>query len=300
VANSTDCNDAVSSINPGAAEICDSLDNNCNGSIDETGGTTWYRDADGDTYGTSSTTTVSCSQPTGYVSRATDCNDSVSAINPGATEICDSLDNDCDGSTDEAGATGGTTYYRDVDGDGYGSSGTTTTACSAPTGYVATSTDCDDAVSTVNPAATDTCDGVDNNCSGYIDDGGLCPCNVHYYGGDAYMFCTTAATWTAARDSCEYYGYYLISINDSAENTFAVDTAYRWYRGKWWTGGNDVAREGTWTWRGGDTWSYTNWGQGEPNNSGNNEDCMQLGRYLDYTWNDEPCSASFRYVCEAN
>jgi hypothetical protein len=91
----------------------------------------------------------------------------------------------------------------------------------------------------------------------------------------------------------------LISINSLAENTWAVAEASSRSANKWWTGGTDAAVEGTWVWSNGDAWSYTNWHSGEPNNVGTfGEDCMQLGRFGDETWNDEPCSSPFRYVCE--
>ncbi|HRF77989.1 MAG TPA: MopE-related protein [Chitinophagales bacterium] len=100
-ASNVDCNDADAAINPGATEICDGIDNNCDGNIDEAGGATWYADADGDTYGDAASTTVSCDVPVGYVADNTDCNDGDAAINPAATEVCDGVDNNCDGNIDE-------------------------------------------------------------------------------------------------------------------------------------------------------------------------------------------------------
>ena len=74
-----------------------------------------------------------------------DCNDSTSAARPGATETCDGIDNDCDNSIDETNASGCTTYYRDFDGDGYGSSSNSQCLCS-PSGYydVTNGSDCYD------------------------------------------------------------------------------------------------------------------------------------------------------------
>ncbi|HMU69832.1 MAG TPA: MopE-related protein, partial [Chitinophagales bacterium] len=96
-----DCNDADAAINPGATEICNGMDDNCNGDIDEGAGATWYADADGDTYGDAASTTVACDMPEGYVADATDCNDADAAVNPGATEVCNGVDDNCDGNIDE-------------------------------------------------------------------------------------------------------------------------------------------------------------------------------------------------------
>ena len=78
----------------------------------------YYRDSDSDGYGDAASYRDACSPPSGYVANSTDCDDTNAAINPGATEVCDGADNDCDTVVDEGLPLN--TYYRDADGDGYG------------------------------------------------------------------------------------------------------------------------------------------------------------------------------------
>ncbi len=95
-----DCDDNNSSINPAAREICDGVDNNCDGQIDEGLKTTFYEDTDGDGCGNPHVAIEACSQPLGYVANNTDCDDTNATVNPGATEIKkNGLDDDCNPST---------------------------------------------------------------------------------------------------------------------------------------------------------------------------------------------------------
>jgi hypothetical protein len=81
---------------------CDGIDNDCDGTVDNVANPPpWYVDADGDGAGGGSATRFGCEQPAGHVATATDCNDSDPAVNPGARETCDGLDNDCNGGTAE-------------------------------------------------------------------------------------------------------------------------------------------------------------------------------------------------------
>ncbi|MFM7200804.1 MAG: MopE-related protein [Myxococcota bacterium] len=162
-----DCDDTRASVNPGATETCNSIDDDCDGLTDDGVTTTFYRDGDSDGYG--STTTVSaCGAPPGYVTKGGDCDDTRANVYPGANESCDTLDNDCDGSTDE-GVT--KTYYLDNDRDGYGTVLDTKAGCTAPNGYVTTSTDCNDSNSAIYPGATEKCNAVDDDCDKQIDEG---------------------------------------------------------------------------------------------------------------------------------
>lgn len=155
VTNDDDCDDNNDAINPDADEICDGIDNDCDGFIDDAdslvvGAPLWYADADDDNYGNPLSALNACNAPLGYVANDDDCDDNNGAVNPDATEICDGLDNDCDGLTDgdDPSVIGLATWYADTDGDGYGDPAVSVEACSAPANHVADNTDCDDA----NPA----------------------------------------------------------------------------------------------------------------------------------------------------
>jgi hypothetical protein len=173
VTNADDCDDASATNNPAGVEVCDTADNNCDGAVDEDAAAdaaTWYADTDADGFGTAATSVSACAAPSGFRASADDCDDSVAAVNPGATEACNDRDDDCDGAADESGATGETTWYVDADADGHGVSTATTTACDLPVGYADDATDCDDADGTSFPAAPEADDLADNDCDGFVDE----------------------------------------------------------------------------------------------------------------------------------
>ncbi len=299
-----DCDDADAAVNPGGAEVCNGVDDDCDGAIDD-GATdlqTWYADADGDGFGDPDATARSCSPPAGHVADATDCDDADAGVFPGAAEVCDSTDNDCDGLADDAdpGVSGQATWYADADADGWGDAAVDTDACDAPAGYVAANTDCDDSDPGVSPAGIDACDGIDNDCSGLIDDGGLCPCDVFYDSGRTYLFCTALQTWSDARSQCQQYGYDLATINDAAEDdalraeALSYGNTAAWH---WWVGYTDALVESSFGWAGGNGNSYNNWNSNEPNNLYNNEDCVVFA-FEGGRWNDWTCSNTTTSVCE--
>jgi len=149
VADSTDCDDSTAAVNPEADEVCDSQDNNCDGVMDEEGAidaTAWYLDADGDGYGAGDAVYTCLAPSSEYSSVGMDCDDADVLANPGVTEICDEIDNDCNSFIDDD-AEDEIRWYYDADGDGIGGDlSSSEVACAAPSdAYVTAGNDCDDA-----------------------------------------------------------------------------------------------------------------------------------------------------------
>lgn len=174
-----DCDDEDVSVFPGATELCDDLDNDCNGvSDDNMMPVYYYLDNDQDGFGSIDSLLIICdgTVPPGYEAQAGDCNDDDVAIYPNALEICNQTDDDCDNQIDNG--LGQFTYYLDNDDDGYGGDiSITTCEATVPAGFVLESGDCDDDCQTCYSGAEELCDYLDNNCDGQIDEGLL----VWYY-----------------------------------------------------------------------------------------------------------------------
>ena len=213
VANADDCDDTDRSIHPGAAEVCNGIDDNCDGNVDEGVKITYYRDADDDGYGNTSSTAQACSQPPGYVANGDDCDDTERAVNPGAAEKCNGIDDDCDGKVDEGVKI---TYYRDADDDGYGNPSSTAQACSQPPGYVANGDDCDDTDRAVNPGAAEECNGIDDDCDGKVDEGVLI---TYYRDADDDEYGNASSTAQA----CSQPPGYVAKGGDCDDTNYAVN-----------------------------------------------------------------------------
>lgn len=177
VDNALDCDDSNDSVNPVALEACDAIDHDCDGDPNEGAADEpfWYEDVDGDGYG-GVFIGPSCEGPVGAVSNGDDCDDSDPLGHPvgsppDSTEVCDGVDNDCDGLIDDADPdldlASRISFYVDADGDSFGAA--EVLACAQPSGAVLDGGDCDDANPMVSPAAAEVCGGVDDDCDGQID-----------------------------------------------------------------------------------------------------------------------------------
>ena len=172
----TDCNDADKNIYTGAPELCDTVDSDCDNDLVD-----GYDNFDGDT----EPDCIDDDDDNDGSKDVDDCEPLNPAINPGATEICDGLDNDCSGVADDnVGAC--ITYYLDADSDGYGTAASQC-LCSPSGNYKATNTgDCNDANGSINPGVAEVCKNVtDENCSGAMSEG--CPEVFHNCGGPSAM-----------------------------------------------------------------------------------------------------------------
>ena len=166
--DASDCDDSNADISPTDAETCNTLDDDCDGEVDEGQLTTWYQDGEGDGYGTDASATDSCESPgEGWVLAGGDCDDTRTNVNPGMSEFCDGLDNNCDTLVDPPNSAAATDYYPDADDDGYGDEDLGQKLCEAPDGWITTGEDCDDRDPDLNPGEVEICgDGKDQDCSG--------------------------------------------------------------------------------------------------------------------------------------
>ena len=308
-ATADDCDDTEATIHPAAYEYCNELDDNCDGTTDESSALdapTWYRDTDGDSFGDGSVAARACDPPAGYIPNDEDCADTDAAINPDAAEVCDLVDNDCDGAADENEAVDATTWFEDGDGDGYGADDFATQSCSVPAGHVAIGGDCDDADASIKPGAAEVCDGHDGDCNGTVDDSAGCPCYPATADSHAYMYCASEAKWDDAQAQCEAYGYDLVTISSDTEwNTIEAYissfVSVIWY---WSVGLNDQRTEGDYVWVSEQTGVAPTWATGEPSGSStmfDESDCGYIssidGANLMY---DGDCGlANSFFICEA-
>jgi hypothetical protein len=163
-----DCRDQDPAVGPEAAELCNGVDDDCDGEVDEGVAVALFGDADGDGFGSDARAGRGC-PGAGWVEVGGDCDDARLDVHPGAVELCDGVDQSCSG--DEADAVDPAVWYSDVDGDGFGAEAVE--SCAPPAGFVAVGGDCDDARADVGPGQVERCGGVDEDCDGSEDLGAV-------------------------------------------------------------------------------------------------------------------------------
>ncbi len=168
---SVDCDDADPAVFPGAEEICNCVDDDCDGGVDEGVELVFYEDGDGDGWGIDGQTTQACEPPDGFVEalRLGDCDDGDPAVHPEAEEACNGIDDDCDQEIDEGAMLD---FLADADGDGWGDAASVIQACQPPSGSVPADAagDCDDGDPAVHPEAEESCNAIDDDCDGEVDE----------------------------------------------------------------------------------------------------------------------------------
>ena len=212
-----DCDDEEPAMFPGNDESCDSLDNDCDELVDEGVLIAWFFDGDEDDFGAGDPV-FNCAQPANYIAVSGDCDDGDPGVNPDAEEICDDVDQDCDDAVDEGVLF---TWFSDTDADGYGA-GEGAESCEQPSGSVDNDYDCDDSEATVNPAASDGCNAVDDDCDEEVDE----EPDIPWYrdeDGDGYGDAELETL------SCEAPSGYVEDATDCDDEDAAINPETEWF-----------------------------------------------------------------------
>merc|ERR1712013_195064 len=127
----------------------------------------------------------------------------------------------------------------------------------------------------------------------------ICPAGMRHFNKNCYKFVDSAKTWADAETECKGHSWkgnqgHLASLHSEEENTFVASLSNE----RVWLGGNDLQKEGHWTWTDGSATTYGNWFPDNPSNHGGNEHCMELYHSSEKKWNDHDCANKFKFVCK--
>ncbi|MEZ4470654.1 MAG: lectin-like protein [bacterium] len=160
------------------------------------------------------------------------------------------------------------------------------------------SIDCDDGDADVHPGAEDVCgDGVDQDCSGVVDDGPDCPCAGASRGSHRYLLCQEAVNFVRMEAICAERGMVPVQVDSDSENAFLWARARARRFQRWWVGLTDREVEGDYVFSDGSRPIYAAYSRGEPNDSGRAEDCIHFWENTP-DWNDIGCGANNGVICE--
>jgi hypothetical protein len=228
-----DCDDTNPAVYPTAPEACNGLDDDCDAAPDDgLPQSVYYADTDGDGFGNPDTAIESCDQFPGMVTDNTDCDDANPDNFPDNQEVCDGMDNDCDGRIDDqddsTDSGSMTDWYTDGDGDGFGG-GVANTRCEGLAGMSVDGSDCNDANIDIHPNGQEVCSGMDENCDGLVDDADptVDPAgfSTWYVDGDGDGFGVASTT----TDACDLPSGFAANADDCDDTDATATVLTEWY-----------------------------------------------------------------------